>query len=43
MGLNAVVLFAAALAITIVEGPNLGRQTTAPMQSVFIEQPLPQK
>ena len=41
--LSAGVFAVAALIIVIVNGPNLGRQTTAPMESAFIEQPLPQK
>jgi len=41
--LSAGVFAVAALIIVIVNGSNLARQTTAPMESAFIEQPLPQK
>ena len=38
--LSAGVFAVVALIIVIVEGPNLGRQTTSPIESAFIEQPL---
>src|SRR5215216_709022 len=41
--LSAGVFAVAALLIVIVEGPNLARQTTPPMESAFIEQPLLQE
>jgi len=41
--LSAGVFAVVALIIVIVEGPNLGRQTTSPIESAFIEQPLLQE
>jgi membrane protease YdiL (CAAX protease family) len=41
--LSASVFAVAALIIVIVNGPNLARQTTAPLESAFIEQPPAQK
>ena len=41
--LSAGVFAVAALMIVIVEGPNLARRTTLPLESAFIEQPLPQE
>jgi membrane protease YdiL (CAAX protease family) len=41
--LSAVVFALTALIIVTANGPNLARQTTAPMESAFIEQPLLRK
>jgi membrane protease YdiL (CAAX protease family) len=43
MWLGTIVFAAAALIVVLVHGSNLARQTTAPRESAFIEQPLPQK
>ena len=43
MWLGTIVFAAAALIVVLVHGSNLARQTTAPRESAFIEQPVPEK